>query len=124
MADNIITVCGFAEDLMKLFDNGFTQQHIAAITSLCVLTRSDMVFLGLRRLSGLQRVTMASQHANNPLNLMHGDQLRKIMVRYMIKEINMLRSAEHVEVKVVKSRELHDMGIDWRDCPSPIRPRP
>jgi hypothetical protein len=67
---------------------------------------------------------MASQHTNNLLNPIHGDQLRKIMMRYMIKEINMLRSAEHVEVKVVKSRGLHDMGIDWRDCLSPIRPRP
>jgi hypothetical protein len=50
------------------------------------------------------------------------DQLRRLMVRYMIKEINMLRDAEHVEVKVVMTRGLNNMGIDWRDCPSPIRP--
>jgi hypothetical protein len=45
------------------------------------------------------------------------------MVRYMIKEINMLRNAEGVEVKVVNSDGLGDMGIDWRDCPSPVRSR-
>jgi hypothetical protein len=116
---------GFAEDLMKMFDASFSQKQLNAITSLCVLTRKDMVFSGLRRLLGLQRVTMASHHAhaNSRLFSIDDDTLRKIMVRYMIKEINMLRNAEGVEVKVVNSDGLGDMGIDWRDCPSPVRSR-
>jgi hypothetical protein len=117
--------CGFAEDLMKMFDASFSQKQLNAITSLCVLTRKDMVFSGLRRLLGLQRVTMASHHAhaNSRLFSIDDDTLRKIMVRYMIKEINMLRNAEGVEVKVVNSDGLGDVGIDWRDCPSPVRSR-
>jgi hypothetical protein len=79
----------------------------------------DVIFTELSRLSGLKRIVMASQSV-----YVNTEIVREAMVENMKTNINGTRNAEQVLMKVVDSGELHGLGMDWRDFPSSLRPRP
>lgn len=93
------TFCGHVQDMVANFDAIFDKEHIGAITTLCVLVLYDLNYTGLRRLSGLKRVSIFSEFAY--CRHVKREKVNGILERKMAGKIKKNKAIRQVELSVI-----------------------
>lgn len=94
---------------MRTFDAFFDRTQLESITSLCIMILFSADYKRLRRLSGLERVTILSKHPfDRVVNPSNADEMLR---RRFFREVRKNEAIGYVDVKIIETESLRDMGL-------------
>jgi len=94
--------------MVRTFDALFDKTQLESITSLCIMILFSADYKGLRRLSRLEKVTILSKYTfDRVVNPSNADELLR---RRFFREVRKNEAIGHVDVKIIETETLRDMG--------------